>query len=308
MSPAPTGSKFLDPRTLNKLSRLELKARAIVEGYITGLHKSPYHGFSVEFAEHREYVAGDDLRYIDWKVFGRSDRFYIKQYEEETNYRCHILLDTSESMQYAGQSGVSKFDYGCMIAASLSYLISKQQDSVGLALFREAILKQVQPGSSSQHLRQLFHELEQAKPDGKTGLGAVLHEAAEKITRKGLVLILTDAFDDVEKVLDGLQHLRHRRHEVLFFHLMDHDELDFPFRDLTKFEGMEAMGEVLASPHALRRHYLAEVEAFQAKLRKGCRDYNVDYRLFDTSEPLDVALTTYLTTRSAMRARAGTAR
>ena len=305
--PAPTGSKHLDPKTLNKLARLELKARAIVEGYITGLHKSPYHGFSVEFAEHREYAPGDDLRYIDWKVFGRSDRFYIKQYEEETNYRCHVLLDTSESMAY-GRTGVTKFEYGAMIAAALSYLISKQQDSVGLALFRESILKQVQPGSSSQHLRQVFHELEQAKPDGKTSLGKVLHEAAEKITRKGLVLILSDAFDDVEAVLEGLQHLRHRRHEVLFFHLMDRDELEFSFRDMTKFEGMEAMGDVLASPHALRKHYLAEVEAFQAKLRKGCRDYNVDYKLFDTSEPLDIALTTYLTTRSAMRARTGTAR
>ncbi len=299
--------KLLDPKTLNKLSRLELKARSIVEGFISGLHRSPYHGFSVEFAEHREYVAGDDLRYIDWKVFGRSDRFYIKQYEEETNYRCHLLLDTSESMAY-GPGGVSKFEYGSMVAAALAYLISKQQDAVGLALFRENLVKQVPPGSSHQHLLQILHELEHAKPDGKTKLGAVLHEVAEKITRKGIVVVLTDAFDDIENVLDGLQHLRHRRHEVVLFHLLDHDELTFPFRDMTRFEGLEALPELLASPQSLKKAYLEALQDFQAKLRKGCRDYNVDYRLLDTSEPLDVALTTYLTARSAVRARSGTVR
>ena len=309
--PEAASHKYLDPKTLNKLSRLEMKARSIVEGFISGLHRSPYHGFSVEFAEHREYVAGDDLRYIDWKVFGRSDRFYIKQYEEETNYRCHLLLDTSESMAYASDrenGGVSKFEYGCMVSAALAYLISKQQDSVGLALFRENLVKQVPPGSSNQHLRQILHELEQAKPDGKTKLGAVLHEVAEKISRKGIVVVLTDAFDDVESVLEGLQHLRHRRHEVVLFHLLDHEELTFSFRDMTRFEGLEALPELLASPQSLRKAYLEALQDFQAKLRKGCRDYNVDYRLLDTAEPLDVALTTYLTSRAAVRARTGTAR
>ncbi len=305
--PAQGRHKYLDPATLNKISRLELRARMIVEGFLTGLHRSPYHGFSVEFAEHREYVAGDDLRYLDWKVFGRSDRFYIKQYEEETNYRCHILLDTSESMAY-GSGGVTKFDYGCMIAASLAYLISKQQDAVGLALFQENLARQVQPGASPQHLRQILHELEQAKPSGKTGIGDVLHEIADQVRRKGLILFLSDAFDDLDKVLAGLQHLRHRRHEVLFFHLLDHDELLFPFRDMTRFEGLEGLPELLTSPQALRKNYLAELEAFEAKLRKGCRDNGVDYRRFDTSETLDVALTAYLSARAAARARTGTAR
>lgn len=298
--------RLLDPKTLNKLAHLELKARMIVEGVITGLHRSPYHGFSVEFAEHREYVAGDDLRYLDWKVFGRSDRFYIKQYEEETNYRCQLLVDTSASMAFASD-GVSKLAYGSMIAAALAYLISKQQDAVGLSLFRDSLLRQVQPGSSPQHLRQLLHELEQAKPDGKTGIGRALHEAADQIKRRGIIIILSDAFDDVEAIVQGLQHLRHRRHEILFFHLMDHAELTFPFRDMTRFEGLEGEGELLTSPQALRKEYLAELEQFMARLRKGCRDSGVDYHLFDTAEPLDVALTTFLSTRAAARARHGTA-
>ena len=294
---AESPSKYLDPKVLNGISRLEIKARLIVEGFISGLHRSPYHGFSIEFAEHREYVPGDDVRHIDWKVFGRSDRFYIKQYEEETNLSTHILLDASESMTY-GSDGVSKFDYGVMVAASLSYLLLRQQDAVGLALFDEKVCDMVGARSTGSHLKTLLELAENPGLKEKTDLGVILHEFAGRIHRRGLVVIISDMLDDIEHIERGLKHLRYCNHEVILFHLLDTDERTFPFQNMTMFEGMEGMEEVLANPRLLKEAYLEELESFLSRLRRVCRNNRFDYVALDTSDPLDVALSTYLAKRT----------
>lgn len=294
---ADSPSKYLDPKVLNSISRLEIKARLIVEGFISGLHRSPYHGFSIEFAEHREYVPGDDVRHIDWKVFGRSDRFYIKQYEEETNLSTHILLDASESMTY-GSDGVSKFDYGVMVAASLSYLLLRQQDAVGLALFDEKVCDMVGARSTGSHLKTLLELAENPGLKEKTDLGVILHEFAGRIHRRGLVVIISDMLDDIGHIERGLKHLRYCNHEVILFHLLDRDELTFPFQNMTMFEGMEGMDEVLANPRLLKEAYLEELEIFLSRLRRVCRNNRFDYVALDTSDSLDVALSTYLAKRA----------
>jgi uncharacterized protein (DUF58 family) len=294
--------KFLDPKTLTKISRLDIIARLVVEGFVTGLHRSPYHGFSVEFAEHREYVPGDDIKHIDWKVFGRSDRYFIKQYEEETNLTATILVDGSESMRYGSSEDTpNKLDYACYIAASLAYLILRQRDSVGLVTFDQKIRRFIPPGSSPSHRNLVLDALTQIEPQERTGLGGVLHSMAERCRRKGLIILISDLFDDPSEILAGLRHFRHRRHEVIVFHVMDHAERTFPFEQMTKFKGLEGLGEILCDPGALRQAYLAEVESFVAELRHGCRADRVDYVPIDTQTPLDVALTSYLATRSGMK-------
>ena len=298
--------KYLDPKALSKISRLELKARLIVEGFISGLHRSPYHGFSVEFAEHREYVPGDDIKHIDWKVWGRSDRYYIKQYEQETNLRCHILLDTSESMRYGSDPEVTKYAYGCYVAASLAYLMLRQQDAVGLALFDREIHQFVPASSIGAHLKQVLHEMDRCKPRQKTNIGTVLHNLAERIAKRGLVIIISDMFDSVENVMFGLRHLRHKKHEVLLFHILDRYERTFPFESMTLFEGLEEYPELIADPRALKKAYIQELEKFLVELKRGCRNNRVDYVLMDTGVPLDVALTTYLAMRSARVSKGGT--
>ena len=294
---ADSPSKYLDPKVLNSISRLEIKARLIVEGFISGLHRSPYHGFSIEFAEHREYVPGDDVRHIDWKVFGRSDRFYIKQYEEETNLSTHILLDASESMTY-GSDGVSKLDYGVMVAASLSYLLLRQQEAVGLALFDEKVCDMGGARSTGSHLKTLLELAENPGLKEKTDLGVILHEFAGRIHRRGLVVIISDMLDDIGHIERGLKHLRYCNHEVILFHLLDRDELTFPFQNMTMFEGMEGMDEVLANPRLLKEAYLEELEIFLSRLRRVCRNTRFDYVALDTSDSLDVALSTYLAKRA----------
>ncbi len=212
--------KYLDPQTLAKLQGLELRARLIVEGYVAGVHRSPYHGFSIEFAEHREYVPGDDLRYVDWKVFGKTDKFYLKQYEEETNLVGYLLLDTSESMRYQSDDApLSKLEYAQCVAASLAYLVLQQQDSVGLATFDNEIRSLVRPSSNPSHLKQLLHVMEHTQPQRKTRTGPIFHDLAERLKRRGLVLILSDLFDDVPSMLAGLKHFRHRRHDVVVLHV-----------------------------------------------------------------------------------------
>jgi uncharacterized protein (DUF58 family) len=293
-------SKYLDPKTLSKISRLELKARLIVEGFISGLHRSPYHGFSVEFAEHREYVPGDDLKHLDWKVYGRSDRYYIKQYEEETNLRSHVVLDCSESMRYSS-GNLSKYEYGAMIAASLAYLILRQQDAAGLVLFDSEIKKYIPPTSNMSNLRQLIHEIDVTEVKRKTDMGLIFHNLAERITRKGLVIIISDFFDSVDKIVQGLRHLRHKKHEVLVFHVLDPAELDFPFEQMTLFDGLEEYPDLLANPRALRQAYLEEIGSFMKDLKKSCQNNRIDYVRMDTRHPLDVALTSYLATRRMVR-------
>ncbi len=297
--------RYLDPKVLAKLGRLELKAQMIVEGYISGLNRSPYHGFSVEFAEHREYVPGDDIRHVDWKVFGRSDRFYVKQYEEETNLKTYILLDGSESMRYkSGPEAVTKYEYGTYIAAALSYLILKQQDSVGLAVFDEEVRGFVPPSSSQNHIHNIIRELDRREASRKTNVGTILREFADRIKRKGLIVIISDMFDSMEHIQLGLKHLRHKRHDVILFHVLDKDELTFPFQRMTLFDGLEGFPELLADPRALRAAYLEEIGAFQEALKKVCRKSRIDYQLVDTSRKLDAALSAYLAARSSRQRRA----
>ena len=289
---------YLDPQTLAKLHGLELRARSIVEGYVTGVHRSPFHGFSIEFAEHREYSPGDDLRYVDWKVFAKTDKFYLKQYEEETNLVSYMLLDTSESMRYQSDAvSLSKLEYAQCIAASLSHLILQQQDSVGLVTFDNEVRTLVRPSSNPSHLKQLLHVMENTVPERKTQTGPIFHDLAERLKRRGLVLILSDLFDDVPSMMAGLKHLRHRRHDVIVFHVLDPAELDFPFRETTLFRGMEQLPDVLTDPRALRRAYLHEFNKFLEAVSRGCREQRADYVLLRTDESLEIALSSYLAAR-----------
>jgi len=295
---APTVSPLLDPHTLARLHGLELRARKIVEGYVAGLHRSPYQGFSNEFAEHREYVQGDDLRYLDWKVFGKSDRFYLKQFEEETNLIGYLLLDKSESMRYQGpQAPLSKFAYGQCAAAALAYLVLRQRDAVGLVTFDHEIRQFIRPSSNPTQLKQLLRLMEQTTAAQKTRMGPVFHDLAERLARRGIVLVISDLFDDGEELLAGLKHFRHRRHDVIVFHVLDPAELDFPFQQTTTFKGLESLGEVLAEPRNLRAAYQQELQAFITRIRTGCRAQQIDYLTVRTDQPLDVVLRAFLSAR-----------
>lgn len=291
--------KYLDPRVLARLEGLRLRARMIVEGYVSGVHRSPYQGFSVEFAEHRKYVPGDDLRYVDWKVFGRTDKFYLKQYEEETNLVCHLLLDISQSMLYkSDHAPMSKLEYARSVAAALSYLVLQQQDSVGLATFDSDVRALVRPSANPSHLEQLLHVMEQARAERKTDTGPIFHNLAERFKKRGIVVILSDLFDDVDSMLAGLKHFRHKRHEVVLFHVLDPAELDFPFRETTMFHGLEGVADVLADPRALRKAYLKQFGDFVRRLKQGCRMCRIDYVPMRTDQSLDVALSSYLASRA----------
>lgn len=290
--------KYLDPQVLAKLHGLELRARRIVEGYVSGLHRSPFHGFSIEFAEHREYVPGDDLRYVDWKVFGRTDKVYLKQYEEETNLITYLLLDASESMQYRSRwAALSKLEYAQCLAAALAYLVLQQQDSVGLVTFDTEVRALVRPSSNPSHLKQLLHVMEETVPQRKTAIGPIFHDLAERLKKRGIVIVFSDLFDDVSAIVSGLKHFHHRRHEVILLHVLDPAELDFNFDRTTLFKGLEQLPEVLTEPRALRRAYRAEVQAYLQQLRQGCRNLRIDHVLLRTDQPLDVALTAYLSHR-----------
>ena len=297
-------TNYLDPRVLNRVAKLELRARLVVEGFVTGMHKSPYRGFSVEFAQHREYVPGDDLRHLDWKIFGKSDRFVIKQFEEETNLRAHLFLDQSESMNYGRDGGLCKFDYAATAVASLAFLIQQQADAVGLTLFDEKVCKQVPPSNTRASLGHLFQNLEQAKArKQKTKVGTVLHELASHLRQRGLVMIFSDLFDKPEEVLKGLREIAQRGHDVVVFHVLDGDEVEFPFERMTLFQGLEQMPELLVDPRSLRDAYLAEINAFQEQIRKGCLSQRIDYVRVVNSQTLDVVLTSYLTARAARAKR-----
>ena len=295
---AATSSRLLDPQTLAKLQGLELRARRIVEGYVAGLHRSPYQGFSNEFAEHREYAPGDDLRYVDWKVFGKTDRFYLKQFEEETNLICYLLLDTSESMQYQGPGApLSKLAYGQCAAAALAYLVLHQRDAVGLVTFDHEIRHLLRPSSNPTQLKQLLRVMEETAAARKTGTGPIFHDLAERFARRGIVVIISDLFDDLDAMLAGLKHFRHRRHDVIIFHVLDPAEIDFPFQQVTMFKGLEASGEVVTEPRSLRAAYQQEVQSFLKRLRSGCRAQQIDYLTVRTDQPLDTVLTAFLSAR-----------
>lgn len=289
---------YLDPAVLSKMKGLGLKARLIVEGFVSGLHKSPFHGFSVEFAEHREYVPGDDLRYVDWKVFGKTDRYYLKQYEEETNFGCHLLVDCSESMAYQSEgAAMSKVEYARHVAASLAWLVVQQRDAAGLATFDTGVSNFLRASSAPSHLRQLIHLMETAPAKGETALGPILHDLAERIRKRGVVILLSDLFDDPESLMMGLKHFRHRKHDVTVMQVIDPAEQDFPFEDPTLFKGLESLPEQMAEPKALRKAYQREFDGFLKDVRRGCRDLSMDYVLLRTDMPLGVALSSFLSRR-----------
>lgn len=261
-------------------------------------------GSSLEFHDFRDYVPGDDLRHLDWKIFGKADRFVIKQYEEETNLRAHLFLDQSESMNYAHDGGMSKFDYAATACASLAFLIQQQADAVGLCLFDEKVAKQVPPSNTRQNLGNVFGALEGAKArEQKTKIGGVLHELASQIRQRGMVLIFSDLFDDPELVVKGLREIQSRGHDIVVFHVLDKDEVEFPFERMTLFRGLEQLPELLCDPKSLRDAYLAELEGFAERIRKGCLGQRIDYVRVVNSMPLDVVLTSYLSARTARTKR-----
>jgi uncharacterized protein (DUF58 family) len=294
--------RYLDPKVLNRVERLDLRARLIVEGYVAGRHRSPYKGFSVEFAEHREYAVGDDLRFLDWKVYGKSDRLYVKQYEEETNLVSTVCLDVSTSMRYAGpkRDTLSKYDYAATVAASLAYLVIHQQDAAGMVLFDDGVREMLPSGSQAGHLQRLLSLVETCEGRPRTDIAASLGEVSEKIRRRGLVVIVSDLLDGADRVLAGLRRLRGRRHDVVVFHVLDQDETTFPFDRMTRFEGMEEPApHLLCDPPALRAAYLEALEEFRRTVRAGCLAERIDYVPLDTATPLDVALSGYLARRAS---------
>ncbi len=290
-------NRYLDPLTLAKVRGLELKARLIVEGYLSGMHKSPYHGFSVEFAQHREYVPGDDIKHIDWKVYGRTGKFFLKQYEEETNLVCWILLDISDSMRYGSTEGMTKYDYACTAAAALAYLVLHQADSVGFVTFDSQVRTFMKPSSQPSHLKEIIHSMNQGAGREKSHMAPLFHDLAERVNRRGLIFLLSDMFDEVPDILAGFKHLRHKRHEVVLWHILDQAELTFPFQEATLFRGLEEYPELLTDPRSLRASYLEQMESFIAELKRGCRDRNIDYVSLRTDTPLNVALSSYLARR-----------
>ena len=289
-----SGYRYLRPETVARLKNLSLTARSVVEGSVGGLHKSPYHGFSVEFAEHREYVPGDNIRYLDWLALARTDRYFVKQFDEETNLRCTILLDTSASMGYASSGGVSKLEYGCFLAASLAYLLVRQQDSVGLVTFDNEIRHNIPPRGSETHLNVLLRRLEEVSPGEITRVGGIFHNLASTLKRRGLIIILSDLYDDPKEVMRGLRHFRHKRHEVILFHLFDPAELAFPFDRLTQFIDLETTERLQVDPRYVRDEYLAQIEAFINGYKRDCSEGHIEYVVTDTSVPYDRMLTEYL--------------
>jgi uncharacterized protein (DUF58 family) len=289
---------FFEPQTLAKLQGLQLRARRIVEGYVAGLHRSPFHGHSIEFAQHREYAPGDDLRYVDWKVFARTDKYYVKQYEDETNLICYVVVDISASMQYRGPSAaMSKLEYAQCLAASLSWLVLEQQDAVALVTFDEQVRASVPPSNNAAHLKLVLQVLENAQPSGKTRAGAVFQELAGKFTKRGVVILISDLLDDAASIAAGLKQLRHQRHDVALFHVLDAAEVDFPFRRPLLFRGLEHGTNMVTDPAALRRTYLAEMKKHVDAVQYHCREREIDYRLVRTDQPFDVALTSFLASR-----------
>ena len=251
MTPDTPTRHLADPQTLARISKLELRARTVVEGVVSGMHKSPHRGYSVEFAQHRDYSQGDEIRHIDWKVYARSDRYYVKQFEEETNLRAHLVVDASSSMNYKS-GALSKLEYSAVVAAGLASLLLQQRDSVGLALFNEGVRTFLPPAGTPSHLREVLRQLEQAQTAPKTSISHTFHDLAERIKRRSLIIVLSDLFDDPQQIMKGLQHFRHRKHDVIVFHVLDRYELTFPFKEMTVFEGMENEGQLPAEPNARR--------------------------------------------------------
>jgi uncharacterized protein (DUF58 family) len=291
--------KYLDPAVVSRLKGMDIKARLVVEGFVSGLHRGPYKGFSVEFAEHRQYMPGDPIRYIDWKVYGKTDRFYIKEYEEETNLRAYIIMDGSGSMGYKSK-GITKLEYGCYLAASLAYLMLKQQDSVGLLTFDTKIRKYIPPRSVKRHLHVLLKELAHLEAAEETDLGTSLHDLAQRVKRRGLIILISDLLDDEDRVIRGLKLFRHRKHEVIVFHVLDPYEVMFPFEHEVILRDMETGDEVPAVPWEIRREYRGRVASWIDRYRTLLRQSGIDYVPVQTSSTFDVALFSYLEKRQRL--------
>ncbi len=293
-----TGYRFLEPHALARVKNLSIVARGVVEGFIGGLHSSPYKGFSAEFAEHREYAPGDDPRRIDYRMLGRTDRLYVKQYEEETNMRVQILLDTSGSMGYGHGGGPSKLQYGCYLTAVLAYMMTRQQDAVGLTTFDSRIRLDMPARGSPRHFHEMMERLEATSPAGRTDLPAALHRLAERLKRRGLIVLISDLYGRPEEIVRALHHFRHRRHEVIVFHVLDRAEIDFPFRDVAAFRDLETNRRVQVDPAYVREVYLTQMRAFIETFRRACAEARIDYVSADTATPYDYLLSRYVSKRS----------
>ncbi|MGH9311818.1 MAG: DUF58 domain-containing protein [Vicinamibacterales bacterium] len=295
---AAAGLRYLDPAVIARLGTMELRARTIVEGFLSGLHRSPYKGFSVEFAEYRQYLPGDDLSTLDWKVYARSDRFYVKKYEEETNVDCHLLVDTSASMGYASKGAVTKLAYGSFLAGALAYLMNRQRDAVGFLAFDDRIVERMPASARPGHLRSVLLALDRLKLGRQSNVSRPLHQLADTIVKRSMAVLISDLLDEPEAVIRGLKHLRFRGTDVIVFHVLDRDELTFPFDRATKFRDLESDAEVLAVPAVVRDEYLKAIQDLCAVYEHELRVAGIDYVRLDTSQPLDFALASYLSSRA----------
>ncbi len=287
-----------DPVTLSKIANMELRARLVIDGVLSGIHKSPYKGSSIEFLEHKEYSPGNEIKHIDWKVHARTDKYYIKQFEEETNLKCYMFLDTSGSMGYKS-TGISKFEYAATLTASLSYLLLKQSDMVGLISFSDKVQQYIPPRSRLTHLHVLLNALSELKTGGKSNISNVLNEFIEKIGHRSLVIIVSDFFDDTDKIIQQLKYFKFKKNEVILFHILDPYELTFPFETITFFESMEDDRRILAEPKSIKGRYLSEIHRFIEQFKQTCFENQIDYWLIDSSTPLDQALIKFLAKRES---------
>jgi uncharacterized protein (DUF58 family) len=299
--PAPASARdvrFLDPAVIARLGSMELKARTVVEGFLSGLHRSPYKGFSVEFAEYRQYLPGDDLSTLDWKVYARTDRHYVKKFEEETNLECHLLLDVSASMAYRGGAPMSKVEYGGVLAASLAYLMSRQRDATGLIQFDDKITARLPASARPGHLHSILLALDRITPGAKSNVGRPLHQLADALTKRSLAVLISDLLDDPDEVVSGLKHLRFRGTDVIVFQLLDPHEITFPFTGAARFRDVESADEITAEPSRVREAYLEAMGTLRGRYEKELRSHGIDFLTLDTSKPLDFGLLAYLDARA----------
>jgi uncharacterized protein (DUF58 family) len=294
--PVRSSSRLLDPVVIARLGSMELKARTIVEGLLLGLHRSPFRGFSAEFAEYRHYLAGDDPTTIDWKVYARSDKYYVKKFEAETNLECNILVDTSASMGY-GTGGITKLEYAACLAAAIAWLVSGQRDAVGLTTFDERIVTRLPPRAKSGQLHSILIALERLKAGAKSDVAKPLRQLADTLTKRGLIVLISDLLDEPEDVVTGLRYLRARGMEVVVFHVFDQAEVTFPFEEAAKFTDVESSEEIIAVPGMVRAHYLEQIEKLKSRYADGLRAAGIDYQMMTTATPLDAALLKYLNAR-----------
>jgi len=299
MRTPPQANRYFDPAGLARVGNMELIARQVVEGFLTGRHRSPYHGFSVEYLDHRAYTPGDEMGRLDWKILARTDKYYVKLFQDETNLRAYILLDCSRSMTFAS-SAVSKLAYGSFMAAALTHLMLRQNDAVGLVLFDREVRHYLPPKARPTQFRRVLGLLEEVTPGEETDVGPVLHEVAERIHRRGLVILISDLIDDPAAIAAGLQHFRHDHHEVIVFHVMDEAELNFPYDRLTSFKDLEGQGRVVVNPKSLRDRYTERLEGFIEQIRLDCFDRKVDYNMVNTRQPYDLFLAQYLDKRKRL--------